>query len=317
MLGLHLVLASILVAPPALREVRVPPALAAVTSAPELSGLTWSAALDRFLVVSDDTGVRARGTSHGPILLALDAAGTLDEVPVPIAGLEKLNDPEAICAGPDGRFYLVTSHSPNREGRTPRARRQLLALELRGRSLVVRGRLDLTEVEGGRPLLALAGLDPAGRLDIEGLAWRDGALFVGLKSPLTAGGGALILRLDRAEATLRAGRIPEGALSRWEEVPLCLEAGAGRVCQGIADMLFLDDGALLLAANAPKGGPDDGGGALWTVRPGAGAPRLLRRFPGLKPEGLAFTRSRKAVAVVFDRGGGQPAQWTEIPVPAP
>ncbi len=317
MIASCLAIASLLAAGPALREIAVPPALAEVTSAPELSGAVWSAALDRYLVVSDDTGLSARGTAHAPVLLALSRDGRLDDAPIPITGIEALNDPEAICPGPDGTFFLATSHSPNREGKVHRARRQLLQLELRGRSLAVLGRLDLTAVRGGRSLLEIAGLDRHGRLDIEAVAYRDGALLVGLKSPLTASGAAVILRLADPVQALRSGRVPEGALSRWVELPLCLEAAGGRICQGLSDMLLLDDGSLLLAANVPRGAPDDGGGALWWMpdptRPGDA--RLLHRFPGLKPEGLALAPGRREVVIVFDRDRKAPL-WTEIAIPA-
>lgn len=309
-------LAALLVADvaaaPVPREVIVPPALVRVTAAPELSGLVWSSALARYLVVTDDAGLRALGTSHAPWVLALDATGRLDDTPIPISGVGELDDPEAICAGPDGAFYVVTSHAPNREGRTPRARRQLLALEVQGRGLAVRGRLDLTAIEGDRSLLELAGLDRKGRLDVEGLAFREGALYVGLKSPLAASGGAVILRLMEADAAFRAGRIRAAALTRWAELPLCLETPAGRTCQGIADLLFLDDGALLIAANTPKGAPSDGGGAVWRLDPGAARPRLVRRFPGLKPEGLSLAPGGKSVVVVFDRGQEQSPLWMEL-----
>src|SRR5512142_1478538 len=313
-LRLALTLACSLAPAPALHELRVPPALAEVTSAPEPSGITFCPALDRYLVVSDDTGRREQGTSHQPMVLAMDATGALDEAPVPITGIERLNDPEAICAGPGRVVFLVTSHSPDRRGRTGHARRQLLMLEPRGRSLEVQGRLDLTAIDGGRSLLELAGLDPQGRLDVEGLAWRDGALFVGLKSPLTTGGGAVVLRLAAPEAAFRRGRIAAGDLTRWAELPLCVGGPGGRVCQGIADLLFVDDGTLLVAANAPKGGPADGGGAVWRVRPPA-PPALLARFPGLKPEGLALSPGRDRVRVVFDRGQERRPLWTELPLP--
>lgn len=266
--------------------------------------------------MSDDTGLAARGTAHAPMLLGLSRGGQLDEAPVPITGIEALNDPESICEGPGGTYFLVTSHSPSREGKTHRARRQLLQLALRGRSLAVIGRLDLSALRGKRTLFGVAGLDPDGRLDIEAVAYRDGALFFGLKSPLTASGAAVVLRLAEPVQALRARHVPEGALSPWVELPLCLDTAGGRVCQGLSDMLFLEDGSLLVAANAPKGGPDDGGGALWWVPEPArpGAPQLLRRFADLRPEGLAFSPGRRGVVVVFDRGRDAPL-WAEFPLP--
>ncbi len=313
---LALAFSLLLAASPAIRAVEVPPALAAVTSAPELSGLAWSPSLRRYLVVSDDTGLEERGTQHAPMVFGLDEKGALDEAPIPIAGIASLNDPESICAGPFGTYFLATSHSPNRKGHTRADRRQLLHLQLRGRALAVLGRVDLTAVQGGRTLPEIAGVDPEGRLDIEAIGYRAGALFVGLKSPLAADGSAVILRLDDPAQATRTGSIRPGALSRWARLPLCGEAGNGRACQGLSDMVFLPDGSLVVAANAPKGAPRDLGGTIWWVRLplGTAPPVLLQRFPGLKPEGIALSSKNDGLVVVFDRDREGPL-LTELPLP--
>jgi hypothetical protein len=64
-------------------------------------------------------------------------------------------------------------------------------------------------------------------------------------------------------------------------------------------------------------GVADGGGALWWARAPAGAspPVLLRRFEGLKPEGVALS-PRRGLAVIFDRDR-QPPVWMELPAPRP
>lgn len=316
MLAAPLVLALSLSADPQARPVVVPPALAAVTSNPEFSGVSYSAALGRYLVVSDDTGLAEEGAKHAPFVLGLDEKGRLDEAPIPILGIASLNDPESLCAGPAGTFFLVTSHAPNKKGKTKAPRRQLLQLATEGRALKVVGKADLLEVEGGT-LLGAAGLPADGKLDIEALAFRDGALFIGLKSPLAAGKEAVIVRLADAEKAVKEGRIRAAALSRFAALPLCVAAGSGTVCQGVSDLLFLPDGSLLMSANAPKGGPADGGGALWLAKAPAGStpPVLVRRFEGLKPEGLALDPKGEKLVVLFDRDQAQP-QWMVLDLPA-
>jgi len=301
------VLLVITAAAPEPQPVAVPARLSVATSPPELSGLAWSPALERYLVVSDDTGLEVAGTKHAPFVLAMSADGRLDDAPVPIVGLDALNDAESICEGPPGTYFLLTSHSPNRNGRTKRARRQLLHLELIGRSLKVRGQADLTQLQGGR-LLGRAGPTGELALDLEAVAYRDGALYVGLKSPLSSKGEALILRLDDAVAQLAQGRVRAASVSRWAALALCPEAA----CEGVSDLAWLPDGSLLLVANAPKGGPADGGGSLWRFKPGE-KPELLRRFPGLKPEGVTLT-PKPSVVIVFDGHGAAPL-WLELPAP--
>lgn len=301
---------------PSLLDLHVPPRLASRSSQVEPSGIVWCPPLGRYLLVSDDTGIGEQGTRHAAWLFAMDQSGAIDLEPVPILGLDRLNDIEAITAGPDGTYFVSTSHSPNRKGKTPPARRRLLHLALSGRTLHPLGWVDLTEARdpSGRALPVLAGLDENGRLDIEALAYRDAVLYIGLKSPLTSRSGAIVLRLQAPATTLRHHRIPPGALTRYAE--LTLIAG-GRAPAGIADMTFLADGSLTVVGNSPKGSPSDGGGALWwlaRLTPGLHAPTLLRHYQGLKPEGVTVAADGHSLIVVFD-GGEDPPRWSSWPLP--
>jgi len=177
-------------------------------------------------------------------------------------------------------------------------------------------RADLTKFQGGGSLLALAGLSPDGRLDIEAVTYHGGALYIGLKSPLTERGEAVIVRLSNPLEALRAGKLRESAVERFAAVPLCVSVKDRQVCQGISDMTFLSDGSLVLSANAPKGGPKDHGGALWHLSAPVGKtpPVLLERFPGLKPEGVTLSSTGSSLMVVFDCDDRAP-QWTEVTLP--
>jgi hypothetical protein len=297
--------------------VRVLARLLDQTAPPELSGIAYSASLGRFLVVSDDTGRKDKGTWHAPWLFTMTASGEMDPDPLPIAGIDQLNDAESITAGPEGTFFLSTSHSPDHKGRTGPDRAMLLYLALEGRSLRVLGRVDLRDLgksEGG--LLRTAGLDEQGRLDIEGVAYRDGDLFIGLKSPLDGDGRASVLRLSRAVETVRKGAAAAGALSLYAKVRLAVATPGGDVFEGVSDLVFLPDGSLLVLANSPKTMPQDGGGSIWRIPTpvGSTAPILVRRFAGLKPEGAALSADAKQVVVVFDRDQAEP-MFARIDVP--
>jgi hypothetical protein len=301
---------------PSVRPVVVPAELGTVTSNPELSGIVWSKRRNRYLVVTDDAGLREDDTAHRPLLLGMTDKGVLDPLPIAIRGVQRINDPESICAGPDGTYFLVTSHSPNRANKTSHSRRQLLQLRDDGDALEVVGRLDLTQVKGTRSLLSLVGLPDDGRLDIEAVAFHDAALFIGFKSPLMESGAAVVARLASPVEAMRRGSIRSEDVTRFVAALLCLDTGKQKVCEGISDMLFLPDGSLMLSANAPKGGPKDHGGALWHLPSPSDkrAPVLLRRFPDLKPEGLAYSPSGRSVAVVFDCDQDVP-KWAEVPLP--
>ena len=291
-------------------SMEVPDALRQQNERIEASGIVWATTLQRYLIVSDDTGIGDH--KHRPWIFAMNRQGVLDATPITIRGIDELNDAEAICAGPDGTFFLTTSHSLNQKGRARPARRMLLQLGLEGRALRVLGQLDLTATQERGGLLGLAGLDPGGSLDIEAITYREGALLVGLKAPLTTQGGAVILRLDRPVEVLRAGRIPAGSLSRFLESTLEATRSHGIVRRGISDLVGLPDGSLVLVANSPKGMPGDGGGAMYRLRGSAAV--LVREFPGLKPEGVTLAEDGKGLVLVFDTDLHRPL-WTRVALP--
>jgi hypothetical protein len=187
----------------------------------------------------------------------------------------------------------------------------------------VKGRLDLTTARGadGAGLLQAVGLPQDGRLDIEGLTYGQGALWIGFKSPLTSDGKAVLARLAEPVQALAAGRIPPGSLTRaaamrlevpalgHEAVKASLTEKA--VSQGIADLAWLPEGQFLVAANAPKMSPPDGGGALYLYRPSDDRLVLLRRFAGLKPEGVGVAADGVSWVVVFDNDRAAPS-WVTL-----
>jgi len=299
---------AVLAAPPP-ETLVVPPALSAKTCNPELSGITWVPALKRYVALSDDTGQLDTPTWHAPWVFTLDLQGEFDPQVRVLEGLESLDDAESITPGPDGTYFLTTSHAMTKKAKSKPARRQLLWLAVDGERLVVRGRFDLSTLELER---VAAGKDD--ELDIEAVAFRDGALFVGLKAPLDEKGRASILRVADIVSAFDGKSKP--AVTRWASPLLEVPDAEGKpVPQGVTDLVLLGDGRLVLAANAPKSGKPDGGGALWLLEKADAKPVLLHRFgQGLKPEGLTLTPDAKRIVVVFDRGQDV-SQWVHVPVP--
>jgi hypothetical protein len=297
----------------------VPQALRAHVPMVELSGLAWAPSLDRYLVIVDDSIDTDDNERHGAFLLTLDRNGHLDPEPLPVEGVNAIDDAESLTAGPDATYYLLTSHSPNKKGKVKKARRQLLRLKLQDRRLQVTGALDL--FEGKHDLtgqLEKLGLPKETPVDIEALAYHAGSLYLGFKAPLLPDGSAILLRIERPTEAFEKGKLTQNNLSVWGRVKLSVPpvGGGPAVSEGIADLLFGADGSLYLCANAPKGYPKDGGGALWRIaKPTGGIMQasLLRRFPGLKPEGVTTAPGGTALTVVFDRNSRDPL-WTSWPL---
>lgn len=303
--------ALLLAATPALENLTVPAELTQKTCNPELSGITWVPAWKRYLAISDDTGLLDTPTWHAPWVYALDEKGAFEPAVRVLEGLESLDDAESVTPGPEGTLFLTTSHSMNKKGKAKPARRQLLWLGLEGEKLKVRGSFDLSTLD-----LEKVAFDGADELDIEAIAFKDGALYVGLKAPLDAQGHASIVRVENIVAAFDTKKPAKLVATRWAQPWLRVTDPDGKlVPQGVTDLLFLPDGRLVFAANAPKSGKPDGGGALWLLEKPDASPVLLQRFgDGLKPEGLTLTPDGKRLVVVFDRGQDV-SQWAQLPLP--
>ena len=149
-------------------------------------------------------------------------------------------------------------------------------------------------------------------------ATAQGGLLLGLKQPLDADGRAPIWHLAKPELLLAGGTPSEAGLTLWGAVSLQVHADGAPRSAGIADLLELPNGTLLIASTASGTDPTTQDGTLWLAdgHDGLAAPRRLQSFPGLKPEGIALRHDGAALVVVFDTGAA-PGLWMELPWPAP
>lgn len=285
----------------------------------EPSGVVWMPSLGRYLVISDDPGAQ-KGAKHLPVLFALDAHGTLDAEPWPVEGVSTLNDLEGITAASPQRLYAVSSLSTHKDGAQKEDRGRLLALEVSGQKLTVVGQAALrTLLEGLSPTQQQAlGLEAGlAGLNLEGLTWHEGHLYLGLKAPL-AQGHALIWQVAQPEKLVAGGSLEQAGLSLWARVKLEATVDGLPVAAGIAELLFAPDGSLLLSATPSVNQAGKTSGTLWKVsserlndRSKPLAAVKVHTFEGYKPEGLSFSANPGRLTVVFDTGGPAPT-WQEL-----
>ncbi len=328
-------------APGTPRPIALPPVLRAMTAF-EPSGLVWVPERARYLLVSDDTGTDRDDTDHAPWLFTLGDDGAADPAPLPVAGLGEVNDLESIARTPDGALYVLSSQSFSKHGKRKPSRQLFARLRLGAQELRADGVVHLaTSLEAAptatRERLGLGGAGAFRALDIEGLtaapASLGGGLLVGLKGPLTPDGRALIWHMAHPDRLVETGRLEAAGLKPWAAVRLTVRADGRDVPGGVAELLALPTGGLVLAATAATTAsghnPATQDGALWFVDalPAAGtggvAPmaltaRRVRVFPGRKPEGLSLAPQVGARAgelmVVFDEGGSG-GSWVRLPWP--
>ncbi len=285
----------------------------------EPSGVLWQPELLRYLVVSDDTGFESE-REHVPWLFTMDVGGRVDPDPLAVTGVEELNDVESLASDADGSVYLLASQSYSKSGNRKPSRTAFLRVDARGRAYTVTGELHIAESldAAAASLRSRLGLEGGTRdLEIEGLAIRAGAAYFGVKAPLDATGNAMIWRLPDVSDAFDAGRFDAERLEVWARVPLRAQANDAEVAGGIADLLFLPDGTLLIATTPTSGGASSESGSIVHIaepRPGLLAPRRVHSFAGIRPEGLSIAPAPGRFLVVFDGGKAQPS-WIDLPWP--
>lgn len=291
--------------PPGAAQAMALPAALASRTAMEISGAVWVPERGKFIVVSDDTG--HGDDEHAPWVFAVDRGGAFDPEPLLLEGVDRVSDLESVTRAPDGTLYFLASQSVSRKGKRPAKRQWLLRVRDDGGRLEVSGRIALYDD-------FLRGLDPGLRgelgvsdqLDVEGIAWREDGLLVGLKAPLDGAGRSrlwLLPRPDRLFAPDGVAGADEPRLLGSVSLPTCAAAAPG----GISD-LFLDEGKLYVLSTLPRG-PECGSAWVVDLAGGGLAPRKLADWP-LKPEGIA--RAGDGALLVFFDTGATPPLFTHL-----
>jgi HlyD family secretion protein len=295
---------------------RIPAALSAVSRL-EPSGLVWVPRLDRYVLISDDTGFKGR-QARAPLLFTMNQQGEVDPLPMVVQGIAAFDDLEAIAADSSGALYLLASQSINKKGRRSAARELFARLVPDGAGYRVEAQVQLAALLGAATLSTLQqlGLREVQSLDIEGLTVGDGGLLIGLKAPLAADGRAIIWQMKTPERLFATGQLSAAGLQKWATVALTVQADGRSVPGGIADLLWLSESTLLLGVTASGIEPRQQAGSIWSLSLAGRIPAplatLVRTFADRKPEGLARSPHPGQVTVVFDLGQRTP-EWMEIP----
>jgi multidrug resistance efflux pump len=281
----------------------------------EPSGIVWNDALQRYLVVSDDTGLNAN-QSRRPWIFSMGKNGMVDSEPVAIEGVENIHALEGIASSPDGRIFLIASQFRDRKEIHRIERTLLVSAHLQGRKLIADSSVCFNDL-----LMDAQRRDPsffpslgiesplkksAPKIEIEGLAWHNGALYLGIKKPLDASDRALVWKLSNPDLMFQRQSLSGAALYLWKKIPIQL-AGSP---VGISEIFFLSDNALVLAGTNSKGG------ALFYAVETASrecALKTIAEWPGLKPEGLCLGPDGN-LAIVYDQGENK-LQWAHLEMP--
>ncbi len=272
----------------------------------EPSGVAWLSDLQRFLIVSDDTGIQDAANDHAPYLFLMDESGKVDAVPVPLSGIEKVNDLEAIAPSGSNTFYFISSQNISKKNKRPGSRELIIKVQRDGEKFVVLGQVpflslllksySLTELRA----LGLEQFEVDGQpvLNIEGAAFHDHALYLGLKEPVSDK-GAIIWKLENVDDIFKSQKLAPNQLSVYGHVQLGQHDNKSA---GISDLLFDQNGRLWALSTIVDASDDHQLGGLHRIDRFADgrleATRIFS-FPHLKPEGICQQGAEK-ILIVFD-----------------
>jgi len=156
-------------------------------------------------------------------------------------------------------------------------------------------------------------------INIEGIFFQDGDIFLGLKKPLNAG-KAVILKIRDINRVLKENRIAENDLSVWQT--LDLKDQTTGVPTAISDLCLYQNRLFILSyAKIEKDSAlRDTGlkklGNLWEYDLLQNSLKLLKTFQNMQPEGVVMMPDSKTLTIVFDGGGDKPSQFLNMESPA-
>jgi hypothetical protein len=283
-----------------------------VTSVPvEASGIIHAADIGAGIVVSDETYKKR------PELFIMDSTGRISASAV-VTGMETINDIEGIAEDAHGCCYLLASQSYNRSGERSDARRLLVRCRRSGQKFTADKSVSLADRLHDAAFAArtmpwaefILGDSSANAIDIEGITVMHDTLLLGFKNP-KRDGNAVILAIADPGVMFDHNRIAPEQLSLWA-APALRDPATGTQC-GVSDLCFRGDVLYGVATGTAAGEKDIG--LFWEYTPSNRSLRVLRSFPGLKPEGIAYNGALSAFCIVFDNGSRHPSQVMTAKVP--
>ncbi len=279
----------------------------------EPSAILWVEEFGGYLIVSDDTG---RGkVKNIPYLFLMDYRGNIQPDMIKLNGIRQIADLESICRDDDGFIYLLGSQSVTSKGKRTAVRELFLKTKIVGKNLMVVSYVSLFKMlenisKNHEHFLEDLAVPDLTKLDIEGMAYHDGKLYLGLNAPLYNDKYALIWCLEHYYQIFETPDDVDaivGLFSLWAKVPL-MSYGQKGVFSGISDMVFTGTGGLVILS-----GRKDGGFAWHVSEPKTGIldPKIIKKLKGYNPEGLCLTPGQKGmVTLVSDQGKDLPAWFT-------
>ncbi|GBC59200.1 hypothetical protein DENIS_0136 [Desulfonema ishimotonii] len=293
-----------------LTDIEVSASLGNGTS-PEASGVLYLSDLRKYLVISDDT------EDKKPVLHLMNSQGQIEENVV-IEGLKKVNDMEAIAPGRAGDIYIACSQSYNKKGRIPKSRKLLLKIRRNGTAFRLNKKIRLydllrdaaAEYRDALWSQSLLRENKAPDIDIEGIFYRNGDIYLGFKAPFKEN-RAMVLRIRDIDAVMDENRLDGRDVSLWKTFDL--KDHGGGVPSRLSDLCLRNDQLFILSgALHEKDGVQKKSGNLWRYDLDEETLAFVKYTEGFICEGITWNPDEGEFLMVFDCGGEQPSKIMKL-----
>lgn len=278
----------------------------------EASGVRYLSDIKKYLVISDDT------RDKKPLLYLMDEEGTIEEG-VGILGLEKINDMEAITENEKGDLYIACSQSYNKSHTLPEERRLLVRIKRDRTVFRLDNKLylfDLLEEAVQKNNKAewaqfLTGGGGTIDINIEGMFYYQGSLYLGFKRPLQ-GNKAVILRINQIDRVLEENVLDGNDIALWKAFDLSDHASGSP--SGISDLYLLNNYRLFIlsCSTLRKDDRTKPSGSLWVYDFATDTLSFVKHLDNLKPEGITFNPDKQEYVITCDYGKNDPSQLMKL-----
>ncbi|ACN15217.1 hypothetical protein HRM2_21190 [Desulforapulum autotrophicum HRM2] len=277
----------------------------------EASALLYLKDIDRYMVLSDDT------PGNAPLVMLMDSHGRITRETA-IAGLEKIDDMESVAEADQGILYISSSLSTAKNGKVKETRKNLVSVQRQGNHFTLVKTIDLysqlmthAQREAGQPWADfILGAISKKNLDMEGMMYREGSLFLGFKAPLM-NKESVILKIDEIDCAMETQTFKPHQISIWRSFSLI--PGKGQLQEGISDLLYFK-GILYLTGTPLMKDKGSRSGTLWKLDEATGTPVCLAHFNDLQPEGVASGKEKNSLIICFDQGHKTKSKTCKIKV---
>ncbi len=266
----------------------------------EASGVLWQANNKHYLVITDE---RVKKQS-AIFIMDGDDLHISDQL---IMQNYDFDDLESLSS--DGTYiYALCSLSHNQNGKLKTRRKQFLRFQYRGNKVTNQQSINLYKIlksdikrhPDSRYADFLSQAIKHHTMDIESHFVSDNQLYIGFKSPFIDTDKTLVLKLDSLNSLFEN---KTASIESWMTV--ALNDPKTKKAMRLSDMLLLKNNIYLLSVSDRSKNHS----IPWRYQPKKQQLQMIKQFPGLKAEGLAYNNEQSRFIVVFDRGGKKSSKY--------